>query len=216
MTEPTTTLSPRTLLTIFLCGAAGAGLFVCWVLAAPDEDLFVAIPLVRVAQVAFIALAVFLAYRIGRTLTGVPSRYARSSSNVTAPLLALIYGCLFSHGLLWGGLFHLVSGVPVTRQATVSASGRRYGKSSGGHGAWIDLQLAGETRITHLETGDLFSFYSDSGASRNFSCSLKIAQPRDTVQLVGRASSLGFAVDRIVPVNERLIDACAKASADPP
>lgn len=216
MTEPTTALSPRNILTIVFCGLFGAGLFLCWVLAMPEEDLFLAVPIVRFIQVTLIILAMLAAYRIGRTLSPCPSRYARVSSNATAPLLTLIFGCLFSHGLMWGGLWHLSPGHPGTLQATVSASGLRHGKASHGHGAWIDLRLADQSRKTHLETQELFSFYSDSSASRNYSCSLKTARPFDVVRLVGRTSSLGFAVDRIVPVNERLIDACTKASGDPP
>jgi hypothetical protein len=115
-----------------------------------------------------------------------------------------------------GGLWHLLPGHPDSLQATVLATGRRHGKASHGHGAWIDLRLANQSRMTHLETQELFSFYSDTGDPRNYSCSLKTAGPFDVVRLVGRTSPLGFAVDRIVPVNERLIDACSKASGDPP
>jgi hypothetical protein len=175
-----------------------------------EEDLFIAPWWMRIIQGLFIVAVIVVSYRIAKHLPTITSRYTgRPSSTYTMPYIAAVFCFLVSHGLLWGGLHHLHPGREITLRGTVTASGRRHGKASRGHGDWIDLQLQGQPGITHLETDENFAIYSDNGVQDTYQCSLNDARPGDTLDLRGNQSQWGFAVTRFIPINQRLLQACS-------
>ncbi|MDW5264382.1 MULTISPECIES: hypothetical protein [Acidobacteriaceae] len=195
------------LMTVIWGGFAFLG-FSLWL--SGEEDLFIAPWWMRIIQGLFIVAVIAVSYRIARHLPTTTSRYTgRPSSTYTMPYVAAVFCFLVSHGLLWGGLHHLHPGREITLRGTVTASGIRHGKASGGHGDWVDLQLQGHPGITHLETNESFAIYSDNGAQDTYQCSLNDTRPGDTLDLRGNQSQWGFAVTRFIPINQRLLQACS-------
>jgi hypothetical protein len=195
------------LIATILAGFAFLG-FGLWL--SSEEGLFVAPWWMRILQGLFIVAVIALSYFIAKHLPTLPNRTTgRPSSTFAMPYIAAVFCFLVSHGILWGGLHHLRPGPEITLRGTVTASGIRHGKSSNGHGDWVDLQLQGYPGITHLETNEYFAIYSDNGTQDTYQCSLNDARPGDTLDLRGNQSQWGFAVTRFIPINQRLLQACS-------
>ena len=183
-----------------------------WIEIDRKEALFIAAPIVYVLRFAVLAIIVAggtsLARYFSRRMMELHIIPVARWNAFGISLVLLVTGWLYSYGLVWGGLYTLVPGTPQQVVGTVTASGARHGKSSHGHGEWVEVQVAGRSHPLHLETGDIYSLFSDNGSQDSYTCPLSTAQKGDTLRLVERTSFLGIAVDRFIPLNDRLITAC--------